>query len=181
MPYLSGFAYIHSSKKVTQHDFDRLYFFYPGSLFIKFDIPRKPVYLPFDWCLICKGCFTESRAGWVNWGWSPKGKVAKLIRLYGKCMLCQVFGCMHLSTAHSLCRNLRRTEWAVGTHACIQSQKESAKLHIYHAFPIQSDQVCNFYLWRLPLIYSPCTRPSETILTNKASIERQINRLSRDV
>ena len=44
---------IHPSKKVTQHDFDRLYFFYPGFLFIRFDIRRKPVYLPFEWCLIC--------------------------------------------------------------------------------------------------------------------------------
>ena len=38
-----------------------------------------------------------------------------------------------IPTAHSLRRNppkLRRTEWAVGTHACIHSQKESAKLHI---------------------------------------------------
>ena len=40
--------YIHPSKKVTQHDFDRLYFFYPGFLSIKFAIPRKSVYLPFD-------------------------------------------------------------------------------------------------------------------------------------
>ena len=39
---------IHSSKKVTQHDFDRLYFCYPGFVFIKLDIPRKLVYLPFD-------------------------------------------------------------------------------------------------------------------------------------
>ena len=36
-------------------------------------------------------------------------------------------------TAHSLHRNppkLRCTEWAVGTHACIQLQKENAKLHL---------------------------------------------------
>ena len=42
------FLELHPSKKVMQHDFDRLYFFYPGFLFIKFDIPRKPVYLPFE-------------------------------------------------------------------------------------------------------------------------------------
>ena len=87
-------------------------------------------------------------------------------------------------TAHSLRRNppkLRRTEWAVGTHACIQSQKESVKLHIACISHIQTDQFCNFYFGILPSIYSPCTRPSETILTNKASIERQINRLSRDI
>ena len=41
-------THIHPSKKVTQHDFYRLYFFYPGLLSIKFAIPRKSVYLPFD-------------------------------------------------------------------------------------------------------------------------------------
>ena len=41
--------------------------------------------------------------------------------------LCQVFGCMH---AYSLPIQFRRSEWAVGTHACIHSQKESAKFHI---------------------------------------------------
>ena len=38
---------LHSSKKVTQHNFDQLYFYYLGFLFIKLDIPRKLVYLPF--------------------------------------------------------------------------------------------------------------------------------------
>ena len=33
-------------KKVMQHEFDRLYFFYPGFSFMKLDIHRKPVYLP---------------------------------------------------------------------------------------------------------------------------------------
>ena len=45
---------IHPSKKVTQHDFDRLYIFYPGFLFIKFDIPRKPVY-----CLLIDALFVR--------------------------------------------------------------------------------------------------------------------------
>ena len=74
------------SKKVTQHDFDRLYFFYPGFVFIKLDILGKPVYLPFDWCLICSDCFTEACVGWVNWGQYQKGRVAKLIGFYGKCV-----------------------------------------------------------------------------------------------
>ena len=39
---------LHPSKKVTQHDFDRLYLFYPEFVFIKLDISGKPVYLPFD-------------------------------------------------------------------------------------------------------------------------------------
>ena len=37
---------IHSSKKVTQHDFDRLYFCFSGFLCMKLDIPRKLVYMP---------------------------------------------------------------------------------------------------------------------------------------
>ena len=39
------YIYVHPSKQVTQHNFDRLYFFYPGFVFIKLDIPGKPVYL----------------------------------------------------------------------------------------------------------------------------------------
>ena len=92
LPFYSSNQSSTPFKKVTQHDFDRLYFFYPGFLFTKIDIPRKPVYLPFDWCLICWDCFTGARAGWVNWGQHQKGKVAKLIGLNGKCMLCQVLG-----------------------------------------------------------------------------------------
>ena len=49
-----------------------------------------------------------------------------------------------------------------------------------HAFPIQIDPFCKFSIWTSPQIYSACMRPSETTRTNKASVERQINRLSRD-
>ena len=104
---------IHPSKKVMQHDFDRLYLFYPEFVFIKLDIPGKPVYLPFDWCLICSDCFTEACAGWVNWGQWQKGRVAKLIGFYGKCVLCLVscFPFVSVCTrtrcarAHALYRN----------------------------------------------------------------------------
>ena len=98
---------------VTQHDFDRLYFFYPGFIFIKLDIPGNLVYLPFDWCLICSDCFTKACVGWVNWGQCQKGRVAKLIGFYGKWVLCQVL-CFpfvsvctrtHCARAHSLYRN----------------------------------------------------------------------------
>ena len=87
----AGTYKIYPSKKVTQHDFDRLYLFYPGfDLFITLDIPGKPVYLPFDWCLICSDCFTEACVGWENWGQCQKGRVAKFIGFYGKCVLCHV-------------------------------------------------------------------------------------------
>ena len=59
-------------------------------------------------------------------------------------------------------------------HVYTLTHKRKAQNLTEHAFPIQSDQFCNFYFWMLPPIYSPCTRPSETILTNKASIERQL-------
>ena len=39
----------------------------------------------------------------------------------------------------------------------------------------------NFSFLILPSIYSLYARPSETIVTNKASIERKINRLSSDI
>ena len=34
-------------KKVMQHDFDRLYFFNHGFIFVLLDIIGKPIYLPF--------------------------------------------------------------------------------------------------------------------------------------
>ena len=37
------------------------------------------------------------------------------------------------------------------------------------------------FILDVPPIYSPCTRPSKTILTNMASIKRQINKLSKDI
>ena len=50
-----------------------------------------------------------------------------------------------------------RKEWAVGTHA--DTQKRKAHNLTEHAFPIQSDQFCNFSFLTIPPIYSPCTRP----------------------
>ena len=64
-------------------------------------------------------------------------------------------------------------------YECMRSQKESTKQDIAH-IPIESNQFCNSSFLPLPPIYSSCTRLSETIWTNKASIEGQINRLSRD-
>ena len=52
--------------------------------------------------------------------------------------------------------------------------------HSMH-FPYKFDQFCNFSFLTLPPPYSPYTRPSETILTNNASIQMQINRLFRDI
>ena len=62
-------------------------------------------------------------------------------------------------------------QWMGSGYACIHSQKENPKLDITH--------IISFLTW--PPIYSQCTRPSEIIVTNKASIKRQINRLSRDI
>ena len=114
----------------------------------------------------------------------PPPPRAKFIRLYGKCMLCKVLGCMHACPLPIHCTEIPRNfgalngQW-VPTRAFIHKRK--AQNFTYHAFPIQSNQFCKFSFSILPPIYSSCTRPSETILTNKASIERQINRLSRDI
>ena len=103
------------------HDFDRLYFFFPGFLFLKFDILRKPVGL-FHWGAL---------HGLVNWGEVQKEKLLNFIRLYEKCMLCQVFGlyarthCPFIVPKSSGALN---GQWV--PNACIQSQKECAKLHI---------------------------------------------------
>ena len=72
-------------------------------------------------------------------------------------------------------------QWMRSGYVYICSQKQNTKNMTYHAFSIQSDQFCNFSFLTLPPIYSPYTRLSETILTYKASIERQIDKLSRDI
>ena len=140
------------------------YISYPGFVFIKFDIPRKPVYLSFDWCLICYICFTGACAGWVNWGQCQKGKVAKLIGLYGKCMLCQVWAFLlwvyaRVPTAHSLRRNP-------------QKLLRQSMHFLYN--PIN---FATFPFWHCPNLLT-LHAPQWNNPTNKASIKRQINRLS---
>ena len=67
-------------------------------------------------------------------------------------------------------------QW-VPTRAFSHKRKALRKNFTYSMhFPYNPINFATFYFWMLPPIYSPCTRPSETILTNKASIERQINR-----
>ena len=47
--------------------------------------------------------------------------------------------------------------------------------------PMCPINICNFRFSTWCPIYSPHTRPSEAIITNKASIERQTNRLSSGI
>ena len=80
---------VHSSKKVTQHDFDRLYFYYLGFLFIKLDIPRK---------LDCLFAFPlmPYLLGLFHWGaWRvsklraiPKIKTCKIDRIVWEMKVC---------------------------------------------------------------------------------------------
>ena len=164
---------IHPSKKVTQHDFDQLYLFYPGFVFIKLDIPIEILFI----CLSIDALFVKivllgARAGWVNWGQYPAIKVSTwsdFMEMRAR-WSCALFFCdwMHVwvPTAYSVhrsCRGFRR-------NACIQPQT----WHCMHKF-------CNLCFWTLPPFYSLCTRPSEITVTNKASIERQISRVSRDI
>ena len=65
-------------------------------------------------------------------------------------------------TAHSLLRNppkLRRTEWAVGTHTCIDSQKESAKLHIARISPHDPINFASFRFRYCPQFTNPARAP----------------------
>ena len=79
-------------KKVTQHEFDRLYFFYPGFVFIKLDIPGKPVYLPFDYLL---GLFQWGVCRVSKLGAMSKRKSCKIDRIVWKmhAMSCFVSVC----------------------------------------------------------------------------------------
>ena len=69
---------------------------------------------------------TGARAGVSKLGVKSKRKSCKIDQMvYGKCMLCHVLGCMHVPTAHSLSRNLRRTEWAVGTTRAFSHKRKA--------------------------------------------------------
>ena len=91
---------------------------------------------------------------------------------------CECMESMHAYPLPIHCAEILRYFWRI-SHA--NNHKRKAQNLTSHAFPIQSDQFCNLSFLTLPPIYSHCTRPGETILTHKASIERQINRLSRDI
>ena len=69
---------IHPSKNVTQHNFNRLYQFIYGFVFIMLRIIWKLGYLSFHWYLICCDCFEGTCAGRLNWVQCPKINVAKL-------------------------------------------------------------------------------------------------------
>ena len=52
----------------------------------------------------------------------------------------------------------------------------------YHSSSYNPSNFATFQFWHCPqLILSPYTWPSETLITNKASIERQINMLFSDI
>ena len=70
-------------------------------------------------------------------------------------------------------------QW-VRVHTLTVKRKGKTWHSIIH-FPYNPINFATFPFFTLPPIYSPWTRPSETILTNKASIERQINRLFKDI
>ena len=165
-----------------QHDFDRLYFCYSGFLFSKLDIPRKPVYFAFRLMPYLLGLFHWGACRVSKLGATSKNKSCKIDRIVWEMhAICEVLRFPFVTectrgvpTAHSVRRRFRHNEWAVDT--CIQPKT----WHNMH-FPYNLINFATFPFGRQPPIYSPCTRPSETTLTNKASIERQINRLSRDV
>ena len=112
---------LHPSKKVTQHNFDRLYLFYPGFLFIKFAIPRKPVYLPFRLMPYLLGLFHWGVCRVSKFGVESKSKTCKMDQSVWEMHVMPNFELYaRVLTAHSLRRNcpkLWRSEWAVGTHA----------------------------------------------------------------
>ena len=109
---------IYPSKKVTQLDFDRLYFFSNGFIFVMLDITWKSVYFPFYWCLICYDCIDGVCVGWVNWGQCQKWKVAKfdwIVRWY-------VMFCVR-SVMHNCLTEIRQNKiscWISNTGAILQ-------------------------------------------------------------
>ena len=66
-----------------QNDFNGLYIFLYGVIFIVLDITGKPRYLSFHWYLIWHDCFAETCARWVNWAITKIG-IAKLDRNFNR-------------------------------------------------------------------------------------------------
>ena len=102
----------------------------------------------------------QQRAQYVYIGRNVKKKNSPKLHHYLKFRMMFCFG------------GIRYNAWAAGM--CIRSQTQSTNHDIpctqaFHT--IRS--ILIFSILTLPLIYSPYTRPSETIPTNKASIERQ--------
>ena len=87
-------------------------------------------------------------------------------------------------TAHSLRRNppnLRCTEWAVGIYPRVHSftKGKSKTSHSMH-FPYNPIKFASFPFRYCPQVTHPARAPAKQS-TNKASIEIQINTLSRDI
>ena len=101
------------------------------------------------------------------------------------CMLCQALGCMHAYTLPiQVAPKLSETsaQWMGSGYPRVHSftKGERKTSHSMH-FPYNPIDFASFIFRYCPQFFSPCTRPSETILTNRASIERQINNLFRDI
>ena len=137
---------IHPSKTVTQQEFDRLYFFYLGFVFIKlcrypwkacvFAFRLMPNLLGFHWG-VCK----VSKLGAMS-----KRKSCKIDRIvHGKC---------DCATCHVLCFPF--VSVCTRTHCPFIVPKSSETKH--HAEFQLAVQFWNIYFLTLRLIYSLCAR-----------------------
>ena len=138
----------------------------------------------------------ESMQGDVNWGHMfKKEKLENWSEWMGNACFLQVLvllpsseymECMHAYPLPIHCTEnppilsedfgAMNGQW-VRVHALTKGKPKT--WHNMH-FPFNPINFANFSFLTLLPIYSPCTRPSETILTNKALIVKvQINRLSQ--
>ena len=138
--------YLHPSKKVNATRLWSIIFLLSWVFIHQVRYPWKA------WQCLFAFRFMPYLLGLFHWGACrvsklgamSKGKVAKLIGLYGKCMLCQVlsfpFGsCMHAYPLPIHCAEILRNCWRIlaqwmgSGYTCIHSQKESPKLDIHVA------------------------------------------------
>ena len=121
--------------------------FYPSSLLF----PRESVYLPFDWCLIWLGLFHWGACRLSKFGVKSKSKTCKNWSIcmgnacYAEfCVICTRTHCPFITPKLS---ELRRSEWAVGTHVWIQPKKGERK----PSFPIQSESILQVLIFGIAL------------------------------
>ena len=165
---------------------DWLYFFYPGFLSIKLEISRNPECLfAFRLMHYLLGLFHWGACRMSKLGAISKKKTCKINRIVWEmhamwCFVLSFCEWMHawVPTAHSVRQSFggfRCNEWAVGTRA--YNPKLGIACISHTIWSILQLFLLDFTPNLLTLHAPQWNNP----ITNKASFERQINRLSRDI
>ena len=179
-----------------QHGFDRLYIFLSWIFIHQVRYPWKACLFAFQLMPYLLGLFHWGACRVSKLGAMSKRKSCKIDRIEWEMHVMSSFGlsfceCMHAYPLAIHCTEILRkyrrisVQWMGSGYACIHSmysQKESPKLDIENMhFPFILINFPTFPFWHCPQFTHPACSLAVEQSSNKASIERQINRLSRDI